>query len=213
MEITESDLRQRYELLVDEELLALFTSGDLTNHAQSVLADVLTGRGLNIDVLSAKNNDAEAKVKPYQTIGFGLVCIGAASVWNALMKLFYLIYYCTILPAVWNSLFSDAGSGGAIWVYFLLSEIVAHIGMLVTWTYVIYLFFTRKRLFPHWFIGIVLFEIGFIVSSTFLECLAYPGEPVWNLFKTQQLFPALGFGLIWILCLRRPNRVGATFVR
>jgi hypothetical protein len=96
---------------------------------------------------------------------------------------------------------------------YVYAEGVINVGMIMAWVYIGFLFFTRKKAFPQWFIGILLFTLAFIVVDALWSTFVLPGEPVFDADTTKQLVRSLIYTAIWMPYMLVSERVKLTFVR
>jgi len=99
-----------------------------------------------------------------------------------------------------------------LWAPILLSEIVINTGLVLVSLYLMYLFFSKRRVFPKWYIGILVFSLIFIVIDAWVVKLVMPNEPMFGPGTMKAFLQALVTSLIWIPYMLISKRVKATFV-
>ncbi|NOX98009.1 MAG: DUF2569 domain-containing protein [Nitrospirae bacterium] len=99
-----------------------------------------------------------------------------------------------------------------LWAPILLSEIVINTGLILVSLYLLYLFFSKRRGFPKWYIGILVFSLIFIVIDAWMVKLIMPNEPMFGPNTLKAFLQALAASLIWIPYMLISKRVKATFV-
>lgn len=103
------------------------------------------------------------------------------------------------------------------YVPFLASYVYAegaiNVGMVLAWIYIGFLFFTKKKAFPKWFIGMLLFTLAFIILDALWMTFVLPDEPVFDADTTKELLRSLIYTAIWMPYMLVSERVKLTFVR
>jgi hypothetical protein len=98
------------------------------------------------------------------------------------------------------------------WAPFILSEIIVSSALILVSLYLLYLFFTAKKHFPTWYIGVSLFSLSFILADAWWLTLILPEEPMLDSGTTMEITLALLSCSIWIPYMLVSKRVKATFV-
>ena len=98
------------------------------------------------------------------------------------------------------------------WAPIIYGEIIVNAAMLTTWLYTGLLFFKKKRQFPRWFIGILLFTLTFIVLDATSIRLVLPSEPIFDPDTTRNLIRTFVTSIIWVPYMLVSKRVSRTFV-
>lgn len=101
----------------------------------------------------------------------------------------------------------------AMWAPILLGEMGINLALIFAWLYTIFLFFSKKRAFPKWYIGIVIFTLIFIVFDAIAINSVLPDEPIFDSDTVKEISRTLISCLIWIPYMLISKRVVATFVR
>jgi len=94
----------------------------------------------------------------------------------------------------------------------LLGEISYNALMVVASIYLIYLFFSKHRMFPKVYIAIVAVSLIFIPLDAWFVTKVLPGEPMFDPVTAKELIRVLIGGLIWVPYMLISERVKATFV-
>ncbi len=114
----------------------------------------------------------------------------------------------------WQALTTPAGvSYHPAWGPLLTLELLGQITVLVLGLYMIVLFFQRRRIFPRWFIAMLLFNAIFVVGDAIgIQLIKTPSPAV-----AAQLEHNIGQVLvgcaIWVPYMLVSRRVKATFLR
>ena len=100
-----------------------------------------------------------------------------------------------------------------LWAPMLSGEIVINGALILVWAFIAFLFFLKKRLFPKWYIGILIFNLCFIVVDALAVKSILPNEAVLDPDTTKSVTSLLIQSLIWVPYMLVSKRVKATFVK
>lgn len=100
-----------------------------------------------------------------------------------------------------------------MWAPIILAEMSINVILVFVWLFVIFLFFTKKKRFPKWYIGILLFTLTFIFMDAFAVKVVAPNEPMFDDATVSEIIRMLLPCLIWIPYMLISERVKATFIR
>lgn len=100
-----------------------------------------------------------------------------------------------------------------LWSPILISEIAVNTGLIIALLYMIFLFFSKKRLFPKYYIGILLFTLVFMVADMLALKVVLPNEPMFDPETTKEFIRSIIGALIWIPYMLVSKRVKATFIQ
>ena len=124
---------------------------------------------------------------------------------------------------VYSKLFTD-GSWAALttpgtesyhplWAPILISEISINVALALTWLFIAFLFFAKKRFFPKWYIGIFVFTLAFMLVDAVAIRAVLPNEEIFDPDTIKELARTLVTMLIWVPYMLMSKRVKATFVK
>ncbi len=99
-----------------------------------------------------------------------------------------------------------------LWSPIIYGELAVNFGMVIALVFIAYLFFSKKRAFPKWFIGICIVNVTVIVVDAFATKLVLPEEPMFDADTTVELGRMAFAALVWIPYMLVSKRVKATFV-
>ena len=99
------------------------------------------------------------------------------------------------------------------WAPILLSEIAVNSAIIIAWIYIGYLFFKKKKSFPKWYIGIILFTFVYTIFDAFTIKLVLPSEPLFDPDTLKSLARLSVMAAIWIPYMLVSKRVKATFLK
>ena len=85
--------------------------------------------------------------------------------------------------------------------------------LVLAWIYAAFLFFSKKKSFPKWFIGLAIFTLIFIVLDALAVKIVLPNEPVFDPETFKELARSLVACLLWVPYMRVSKRVQATFIK
>ncbi|MBV1914398.1 MAG: DUF2569 domain-containing protein [Pseudomonadales bacterium] len=137
-----------------------------------------------------------------------------------------LVYSPIRLVSTYYPLFSEVFSDGTweilttqgteayhpLWGPLLMSELIFNGGMVLLCFYLIYLFFTRHRLFPKVYIFMILISFLILPFDAWMVTFVLPDEPMFDPETVKELISAAVSVVIWVPYMLRSKRVKATFV-
>jgi hypothetical protein len=146
--------------------------------------------------------------------------------WLALVGLGIIISPLRVIGMVfptYSEIFSN-GSWAAIttpgaeaynplWAPILFGEMAINGGLVLAWIFVAVLFFSKKKIFPKWYIGMLLFTLAFILIDALAIKAVLPNQPVFDAETTKEFGRTLIATLIWVPYMLMSKRVKATFVK
>jgi branched-subunit amino acid transport protein len=100
-----------------------------------------------------------------------------------------------------------------LWAPILFGEMIINGGMVITWIFIAFLFFSKKKIFPKWYIGMLIFSLAFIVFDALIIKSVLPNEPVFDAETIKEFGRSLIATLIWVPYMLVSKRVKATFVK
>jgi hypothetical protein len=100
-----------------------------------------------------------------------------------------------------------------LWTPILMGEMAINGGLVLVWGFITFLFFSKKRVFPKWYIGILLFTLAFILVDALTIKAVLPNEPVFDAETAKELGRTIFVALIWVPYMLVSKRVKATFVK
>ena len=157
-----------------------------------------------------------AEGKSLEGLGGWLVLVGLGIIVAPLriIGLLFPIYYEIFSNGSWELLTTPGTDAyNSLWAPIIYGEIAINGALVVAWIFVGYLFFSKKKVFPKWFIGMLLFTLVFIVVDAFAIKLVLPNEPVFDPDTVKELGRTIIGSLIWVPYMLVSKRVKATFVK
>ncbi len=115
---------------------------------------------------------------------------------------------------VWEALTSPDGAAyHALWAPLVISEFVANSALILAWGYIAFLFFSKRRTFPFWFIAAHVATVFIIVIDTMAVHHILPETPRFDPDTLQNFLRPIVALAIWAPYMLMSTRVKATFVR
>lgn len=123
-------------------------------------------------------------------------------------------YYNLFRDGSWKVLTTPGSEAyNPLWAPVLIAELSVNIVLVAIWIYVGYIFFTRKKVFPKWYIGMLIFSVVFILIDSFALKLVLPDEKVFDTQTLKEFLRGIVAVLIWVPYTLKSKRVKLTFVR
>ena len=150
-----------------------------------------------------------------QGLGGWLILVGIGLVITPIRGVFtYFPLYKDIFESgAWDVLTTPGTSAyDPFWATYISLEIIINVGLLIAMVYLTYLFFTKRKQFPKFFIGIAVFSLVFIIIDASSIKIVLPNEPIFDPDTLKELIRTLVAGVIWVPYMLRSKRVKATFI-
>ncbi|MGF1863647.1 DUF2569 domain-containing protein, partial [Photobacterium profundum] len=101
----------------------------------------------------------------------------------------------------------------SLWAPVLMGEVVINGGLVIAWLFMAFLFFSKKKVFPKWYISIMVFTLLFIFLDALAMNAVLPNEPVFDPETIQEFVRQLIATIIWVPYMLVSKRVQATFIK
>ena len=146
-----------------------------------------------------------------QGLGGWLVLVGMALITQPILSITILSKLAPMMQAeTWHSLTSPTGANYyPIWAVYLLFDLLVNTATVIACVLLLIFFFQRRRLFP---IGYIVF-LGSTAVFKIFEAILNSLGPEKNTSTTSQTLGVVLSSVIWILYMRRSQRVKLTFIR
>jgi Protein of unknown function (DUF2569) len=148
-------------------------------------------------------------------LGGWLILVGLGIIISPLriISQVFPVYSEIISSGSWTTLTTPGSDAyNPLWAPILLGEMLINGGLLLVWIFVAFLFFTKKKAFPKWYIGILLFTLTFILIDAVAIKVVLPNQAMFDAETTKEFGRSLIATLIWVPYMLISKRVKATFV-
>lgn len=144
-------------------------------------------------------------------LGGWLILVGIGSLIAPMRVVVLLLYsYSAIVGSgAWSAIAAD----NPWWAAVLVVEAAVNVALIAAWAVAAYLFFSKKRLFRPWYIGLLAFSLGFLVADTLVMKLVLPQVPLFDADTLRSFAQGAVAAAIWIPYMLASKRAAATFVR
>jgi hypothetical protein len=157
-----------------------------------------------------------AEEKNLEGLGGWLVLVGLGIIISPLrvIGMVFPIYSEMFSNGSWAALTSPGTEVyNPLWAPILFGEMAINGGVVLAWIFAAFLFFSKKKVFPKWYIGILLFTLAFIPIDALAIKSVSPNEPVFDVETIKEFGRTLIVTLIWVPYMLASKRVKATFVK
>jgi hypothetical protein len=142
-----------------------------------------------------------------------LVCIGLILNPIYVVFLIWTEFLPAFEPETWDLMTNPTSEYyNPYWTPVIIGELVGNAVYLVLSLFLLWLFFTKKRLFPMAFIFMYAYQFAFITLDSYVVSLVFPEIAMFDEEFLKQLGRTSISGLIWITYMCVSKRVKATFV-
>lgn len=100
-----------------------------------------------------------------------------------------------------------------LWIPIVIGEMVTNGGLIVAWVFLAVLFFSKKKLFPKLYIGILIFTLAFLLLDTLAVKVVLPDEPMFDPDTMTAIIRTVMVVIIWVPYMLVSKRVKATFIK
>ena len=154
--------------------------------------------------------------KKLEGLGGWLILVGLGIIFSPLRIIVQIfpVYSEIFSNGSWEAITTpEAEAYNPLWAPILIGEITINGGLVLVWMFIAFLFFSRKKVFPKWYIGILVFTLGFILVDTLAIKAVLPSEPIFDPDTIKEFARSLIATLIWVPYMLISKRVKATFVK
>lgn len=145
-----------------------------------------------------------------------LILVGLGIIVSPLkiIGLLFPLYSEMFSSGSWEFLTTEGTEGyNPLWAPIILGEMTINGALVLVWIFIAFLFFSKKKSFTKWYVGILLFTLVFIVVDAIAIKAVLPNEPIFDSETVKELGRTLVSCLIWIPYVLVSKRVKTTFVR
>jgi uncharacterized membrane protein YhdT len=127
-------------------------------------------------------------------------------------------YKQTVLAVFSNGGWENATTIGSaayhpLWAPLLVTELVVNALMSATWIYMNYLFFSKKKGLPKWYVSAMLFTLAFMIFDMLMVQVVRPDSPLMDPDDAKELARLVIGICIWVPYMLTSDRVKRTFTR
>jgi hypothetical protein len=155
-----------------------------------------------------------AEEKNLEGLGGWLVLVGLGIIISPLrvIAMVFPVYSEMFSNGSWAALTTPGAEAyNPLWAPILFGEMAINGGLVLAWIFVAVLFFSKKKEFPKWYIGMLLFTLAFILIDALAIKLVLPNEPVFDAETVKEFGRTLIVTLIWVPYMLVSKRVKTTF--
>lgn len=144
-----------------------------------------------------------------------LIIVGIGLILGLLRK---IIVACIDLPPIFSSGVLEAltTTGSKVYnpalAYYVTAELIINACLLLANVILIYLFFTKKRIFPKFYIIVAITTLVLVLADALFFKFIIPSEIIFDKETLKELFRAFATCVIWVPYMLKSKRVKATFV-
>jgi hypothetical protein len=95
----------------------------------------------------------------------------------------------------------------------IVAELLITAGLTLIFVYIAFMFFSKHRHFPKWFIGVAVFNLVWVIADALLIKLVLPNVPVFDPDTLKTLGNAAFWVVVWVPYMLESKRVKATFIK
>ncbi|MEW6777511.1 MAG: DUF2569 domain-containing protein [Bdellovibrionota bacterium] len=100
-----------------------------------------------------------------------------------------------------------------LWAPVLIGEIIVNSGLVLAWSFAIFLFFATKKTFPSYYIGLRFAALVWVAVNPYIAELVVPDGRIFTPEVVQALIMDTVGTSIWVPYMAMSKRVKATFVK
>ena len=155
------------------------------------------------------------KEKDLEGLGGWLILVGLGIVVSPLriIALLFPTYSEIFTNGSWEVLTTPGTEAyNPLWGPIIIGEISINGALAIAWLFITFLFFTKKKAFPKWYIGILLFTLVFILIDALAIKSVMPNELIFDPETIKEFGRSLIVTLIWVPYMLVSKRVKATFI-
>ncbi len=117
------------------------------------------------------------------------------------------------LDGTWSAISSSSSEFyNPILALMMPLEFIMNLAFIFGFIFLMYLYFAKSSIFPHWFIAIYTANLIFIFADAFLVHLAAPDQPMFDPDTAKEFLRSFVACVVWIPYMLKSKRVEATFV-
>lgn len=141
-----------------------------------------------------------------------LVAIGLVITPFMLFQTLMLTYKDAIVDGMWATITSAApGTYHPLLAPLIGAEIVFNVAMFSVWTFMIYLFFAKKKVFPKWYVCAHIITCVFLIGDAIVVKIVRPDMPAIDPEMAREIGRSVFAVCVWVPYMLMSKRVRKTF--
>lgn len=143
-----------------------------------------------------------------------LVAIGIILSPLRILTQVFPVYLDMFLNGSWGVLTTPGSQAyNPLLIPILIGEMLTNVGLILGCIFLAILFFSKKKLFPKFYISMLIFTLVFILIDTLAIKAVLPEEPIFDPDTLSSIIRTVMAIGIWVPYMLVSKRVKATFVR
>jgi hypothetical protein len=154
--------------------------------------------------------------KNLQGIGGWLILVAVGIVFTPIKKIMIKInlYPEIFSTGVWEDLTTQGNEAySPLWAPSIIGEVLFSCGLIIVLLYMAYLFFTKSRNFPKWFVVIAIINVQFIAADAFIINMFLPSQSIFDPETIREFLRSVVTLVVWVPYMFVSKRVRATFIK
>ena len=187
----------------------------LSNELESMFTDISNIKEQKELESTAPDVSYTKEEENIEGLGGWLFFVGLGIVFSPLIIIAQTFSMCSDIfsNGTWEALTTQGlETYNSFWKPIVLGEIAVNCGSVFAWIFIGFLFFSKKKIFPKWYIGILIFSLVFIFVDALLIKLILSSGSIFDNKTKHEFSRALIFTVIWSWYMLVSKRVKVTFV-
>jgi serine/threonine protein kinase len=160
--------------------------------------------------------EATAEEKKLEGLGGWLIVVGIGIIISPfrIVTQVFSVYPEIFSNGSWAALTTPGTEAyNPLWAPIICGEMVINGGLVLASIFSAFLFFSKKKIFPKWYIGTSIFSLAFVVVDALVVKSVMPDVPLFDAETTKEFGRSLIAALVWVPYMLVSKRVKITFVR
>ncbi|MAE43419.1 MAG: hypothetical protein CMF63_00225 [Magnetovibrio sp.] len=173
-------------------------------------------RGSIQSLLGNQKGRQMSEEKNLQGIGGWLILVAVGIVFTPIKKIMIKInlYPEIFSTGVWEDLTTQGNEAySPLWAPSIIGEVLFSCGLIIVLLYMAYLFFTKSRNFPKWFVVIAIINVQFIAADAFIINMFLPSQSIFDPETIREFLRSVVTLVVWVPYMFVSKRVRATFIK
>ncbi len=173
-------------------------------------------RGSIQSLLGNQKGRQMSEEKNLQGIGGWLILVAVGIVFTPIKKIMVkvTIYTEIFSTGVWEDLTTQGNEAySPLWAPSIIGEVLFSCGLIIVLLYMAYLFFTKSRDFPKWFVVIAIINVQFIAADAFIINMFLPSQSIFDPGTIREFLRSVITLVVWVPYMFISKRVRATFIK